>query len=106
WNTRESHALGSPLHFAERQIIQPQQQGTERDKQSENEQRGEYGRASEGRRGDQELAGEDPERRQAGDGRDSSNQHPAQDRMRHGQPAHADKTLSSLDLRDVSDRKE
>ncbi len=59
--------------------------------------------AGEGRADDQELAHEDAERRQAGDGHDAEHEAPAEQRMALGQAADVGDPLRALDLRDVAD---
>ena len=62
--------------------------------------------AGEGRADDQELAHEDAERRQAGDGDDAEHQAPAEQRMGLGQAADVGDLLGALDLGDVADGEE
>ena len=62
--------------------------------------------AREGRADQQELAHEDAERRQAGDGDDAEHQAPAEHRIGDGEAAHVGDPLRALDLRDVADREE
>ena len=92
--------------LAESHVAHAQHQGAEGDQQAEHERDGEQRLARECRADDQELAHEDAERRQAGDGDDAEHETPAEQRVALGQAADLGDLLRALDLRDVADGKE
>ena len=72
----------------------------------EHERKGEQRLPREGRADHQELAHEDAERRQSGDGHDAEHEAPAEHGIALGEAAHVGDLLRALDLRDIADGEE
>jgi hypothetical protein len=85
--------------LAEGDAVEPQEQPGQ---QAENENDRQQWDAREGRAHDQELAHENTERRQSGDGHDAEHQSPAEHRMGFGESAHVSDPLRAFDSGNVT----
>ena len=98
--------MGRPHRLAEDRALQAHQQRAEADQQPEGGQQGKPRLAGEGRGQDQELAGEDAERRHAADRQHGQRERHGEPRMGDAQPRDLGDALGPLGLGDMADGEE
>ena len=96
----------SLVGVAEGEALKPQDEGAEGDQEPGHQHDRQPGRACEGRRHQQKLAGEDPKGRQTCAGDDAQHQQPPEQRLTVREPADVGGALRPLELRDVADAEE